>query len=716
MKKYTPNAPKSPVPSCPHAFRFTKCRIFDARFLALAASLACLPVARGVILTAENPAGNDYFGGPGSVGIAGDTAIVGAYANGGDGIGSAFLYTGLDSGTLIRTSLTRPDDAEYDDFFGNSVGISGNTAIVGARQKNSWVGAVYVYTELDSKTSTPIPLTLPAGTQGRNFVGDSVGISGDTAIVGASGKDNDTGSAYIFSKGTDWANSAPIPLTLPDDIQKSNYFGSSVGISGDTAIVGANGKDSSTGSAYVFSKGTDWASSQPIPLIVSDMTQNDRFGYSVGISGNTAIVGARGKGNNTGSAYVFYKGADWANPTQLKLTASDATEGDSFGWSVSISGNTAIVGAVGKGKLGAAYVYTGLDSAASAGEIFETLKLTASDATQFAQMLPAPEGFGASVALEEGEGPDSFIVGAIYAASGDAYFAGKAYTGRVSTFMTVNAGVTCATEGISFVSQTDWIVGENTSNNTVTLSKVWSDTLGLVFDENGSISDATVFHAWFPDKAKVTAVGKGVHIGKSDYANNNRLVIQGELTTGKIVIGSATTTGNDLRIEGTGRVNASVDVSNATGTVTIHAGNFITFVLGEESESNAIGSTNPLFKIGKLAIAEGTGKATIKVEFADNYEPAKNADTAFNLIDLTGQGSAMPEENFYELELPELPSEQTWDTSKFKSNGVIIARSPHAPCAGGTPEPSTYALWGGGLLASLMFLHRRRKRKALPQE
>jgi MYXO-CTERM domain-containing protein len=371
--------------------------------------------------------------------------------------------------------------------------------------------------------------------------------------------------------------------------------------------------------------------------------------------------------------------------------ASDGAASDYFGASVSLSDNNALVGAY-YGKVngistGSAYYYQALNSIEETDPPKkEIVKLMASDGA-------AGDNFGASVSLSG----NLFVIGARYAAPNGKMYAGKSYAGDIRAFTTLDQGnVTLSTAGLSFVSQSDWVIGDKTSGNKVTLSKVWSS------------NSIPLHEAWFPDTANVTATDKGVHIGKNTDADSNMLVIQGKLTAGKIEIGSATTTGNNLQIEGTGRVDASVDASGATGTVTIHARNFITFVLGADSESDTTGAINPLFKMGELAIAQGTGIAKIRVELADDYEPAEN--TAFNLIDLTGGVSVLPNASTLALELP---ASQQWDTSRFESDGVIFAcgASPTSTGAGGTPEPSTYALWGGALLAGLIFLHRRRKQK-----
>ncbi len=132
---------------------------------------------------------------------------------------------------------------------------------------------------------------------------------------------------------------------LPDDGANSDYFGWSVGISGETAFVGAYFDDDNgdfSGSAYLFDSTTGV---QIAKLLPDDGAVQDQFGISVAISGETAIVGARlddDNGSNSGSAYLF----DTTTGRQIaKLLANDGAAGDRFGISVSISGATAIVGA-----------------------------------------------------------------------------------------------------------------------------------------------------------------------------------------------------------------------------------------------------------------------------------------------------------------------------------------------------------------------------------
>src|SRR5262245_44026716 len=123
------------------------------------------------------------------------------------------------------------------------------------------------------------------------------------------------------------------------DAAERDEFGWSVAISGDTAIVGARAGDNDslldTGAAYVFVlNGNAWA--QQAKLVASDASTHDAFGYSVAISGDTAVVGEPVNDPiDAGSAYVFVRqGTVWAQ--EAKLVALDAAASDWFGYSVSI--------------------------------------------------------------------------------------------------------------------------------------------------------------------------------------------------------------------------------------------------------------------------------------------------------------------------------------------------------------------------------------------
>src|ERR1043166_3360199 len=176
--------------------------------------------------------------------------------------------------------------------------------------------------------------------------GFSMAISGDTAIVGAPDEPSGTrpGAAYVFTRnGSVWMQQQKLTAS---DAAAQDQFGISVSISGDTVIVGSyqddNTRGMNAGSAYVFTRnGTVWTQQQK--LTAADGADDDNFGDSVSISGDTAIVGAyfddTAAGFNVGSAYVFTRGGTvWTQ--QQKLTASDGAEIDIFGTSVAIVGDT----------------------------------------------------------------------------------------------------------------------------------------------------------------------------------------------------------------------------------------------------------------------------------------------------------------------------------------------------------------------------------------
>jgi PAS domain-containing protein len=335
-------------------------------------------------IVAADRAANDEFGW--SVAISGDYAIVGAYledqdASGGataSNAGSAYIFNRSGSTWTLQQKIVASDRAAGDEF-GYRVSISGDYAIVGARGEDEdasggatalSAGSAYIFIRSGSTWTQQQKIVASDRAANDNF-GISVAISGDYAIVGAWQEDedasggataNNAGSAYIFTRsGSTWTQQQKI---VAADRAAEDRFGYSVAISGDYAIVGAYREDedasggataSSAGSAYIFNRsGSTWAQQQKVvPADISVVATDDRFGYSVAISGDYAIVGAYWEDENAsggafasdaGSAYIFNRsGSTWV--LQQKIVASDRAAGDNFGYSVSISGDYAIVGA-----------------------------------------------------------------------------------------------------------------------------------------------------------------------------------------------------------------------------------------------------------------------------------------------------------------------------------------------------------------------------------
>jgi hypothetical protein len=304
-------------------------------------------------LTANDAEAGDQFGG--SIALFGETILVGARRDddNGDESGAAYLFTRYGSDWIQQAKLTAAD-GEAGAEFGRSVALSDDTAIIGAArddEKGEDSGSVYVFTRSGTNWSQLAKLTAADGAKGDVF-GISVALDGDTALIGADlddDKGENSGSAYVYtrSKGT-WSQQAKLTAA---DAGNVDIFGVRVAISGDTALIAArrddddvNGADS--GSAYVFIRsGTSWT--QQAKLTANDAEAGDLFGYNVALYEDTGIVTAAmddDKGLNSGAAYVFTRsGSDWSQ--QTKLTAADGAADDVFGWSVSLSGNTALIGA-----------------------------------------------------------------------------------------------------------------------------------------------------------------------------------------------------------------------------------------------------------------------------------------------------------------------------------------------------------------------------------
>jgi hypothetical protein len=252
------------------------------------------------------------------VAIEGDTALVGAEWDDEEGFdsGSAYVFVRSDTGWTQQAKLTPSDGAEGD-FFGRSVAVNGDTAVIGAvydDDRGLQSGSAYVFVRSGTSWTQQAKLLASDGEWVDTF-GSSVAVDGDTVLVGAAGDDdsgNSSGSAYVFVRnGTSWTQQ--IKLWAADGAADDN-FGSSVALDGNAAVIGAYGDDagdndqySKSGSAYVFVRnGTSW--SQQVKLLAPDGETEDVFGYSVAVSGSTALIGVYGdddKGMNSGSAYVF---------------------------------------------------------------------------------------------------------------------------------------------------------------------------------------------------------------------------------------------------------------------------------------------------------------------------------------------------------------------------------------------------------------------------
>ena len=306
---------------------------------------------------------------------------------------------------IAQQAYLKAGNTGANDRLGWSVAISGETVVVGAPYEDSNAtgingdqadntatdsGAVYVFVR-NGAAWTQQAYLKASNTQAGDWFGRSVAISGDTLVVGAplessnatgvNGNQSDNtstsaGAAYVFTRsGTAWSQQAYLKAS---NTGINDSFGLAVAISGDTVVVaspsedsnatgvngdGANNSAGDSGAAYVFTRvGSNWT--QRAYLKAANSGVGDNFGLSVGIDGNTAIVGApsedgaatgvNGNAANdlaayAGAAYVFVRNANaWSQQAYLK--ASNTGEGDNFGYAVAISGETLAVGAPSEGS------------------------------------------------------------------------------------------------------------------------------------------------------------------------------------------------------------------------------------------------------------------------------------------------------------------------------------------------------------------------------
>ena len=371
-------------------------------------------------LIASNRTRDDYFGS--AIAISGDYAIVGAYGDD-NNRGAAYIFKREGTNWIEQTKLKRAVPRESNDYFGYSVAIGGDYAIVGAYKVNENRGEAYVFKLESTRWIEQAKLRRTPSGESNDFFGYSVAISGDYAVVGAHGRSSGRGAAYIFKRDDiSWNQQAELfasdgstrnyfghltsisgnyaimttvisrtygsPLYIikrdgaiweeqvkvnPPNGPILNAFGSSASISGDYVVIGAHDDDTDnnddTGSVYVFKReGANWIEQTRLTALDSDSF--DHFGSSVSISNDCILIGAPDDddhyfGRDSGSAYVFeLDGTEWKQ--RAKLTSIDAQYDDFLGTSVAIDGDYAIVGAPGDDdngqESGSVYVFKRIGS------------------------------------------------------------------------------------------------------------------------------------------------------------------------------------------------------------------------------------------------------------------------------------------------------------------------------------------------------------------
>ena len=299
-----------------------------------------------------------------AVSIYGDYAIVGAFNSNFNNLersGIAYIFKQDDSKWSIQQKFGSPD-AQAGDLLGASVSMYEDYAVIGIKYDNEIctnAGSVYILKRTENVWNIEQKL-LPSDAQGHDYFGSAVSIYDDYIVVGAYNQNSATGAVYIFKKDVQsWTQEQ---IISPTDLQQGDSFGSSVSIYKNFAIIGAKGKYEGAGAAYIFQyKNNSWKQLQK--LTVSDRQANDSFGGSVSIYSKYAIVTADSdddNGSNSGAAYIFkYEDEVWSQ--QQKLLAPNGKSGEYFGLSASIHEEDLIIGAyLDNSKAqsaGAAYIY-----------------------------------------------------------------------------------------------------------------------------------------------------------------------------------------------------------------------------------------------------------------------------------------------------------------------------------------------------------------------
>ncbi len=432
---------------------------------------------------------DDYFG----LGLSldGDTALIAAVGDDDQGTDSGAVYVFVRSGTVwAEQAKLLPADGAAQDYFGLNTTLEGDTALIGAYaddDQGADSGSVYVFSRNGSVWSEQQKLTASDGAAGDGF-GWGISLFGNVALIGAYADDDqgvDAGSAYIFVRNAqgNWSESQKLQA---NDSSPGDWFGGgNVALDGVTALIRAGGDDDmgwSSGAVYAFdvtdtdgdgltdvidpdddndgmpdsfeilyeldpfdpadagldpdNDGFDSETEfrigtnpivdddpQLLPqlhykILANDGGAGDSFGISLSIDNDTALIGAPRNddlGNDSGAVYVYVRDAQGNWNQQAKLIPGDGAAGDLFGFGVSLDGDTALIGAgnhdASGTDAGSAYVFVRTGTTWS-----EQAKLLASDGA-------ADDFFGSENVSIQG---DTAVVGAIGdddagSASGSAY-------------------------------------------------------------------------------------------------------------------------------------------------------------------------------------------------------------------------------------------------------------------------------------------------------
>jgi hypothetical protein len=325
------------------------------------ASIACVSAVYSAIGGPTDPekllppGDGGWFGG--RLSLENGTLVVGAqWLHGqGPGRGTAFIFE-QEAGQWKLSATLQASDGQGWSLFGSDVATDGSTVVVGdpdylvPRTTGSIrsAGAAYIYQQTAAGWTETQKLMAPVATVDERF-GGTVNVSGNTVFIG-SGK----GMNIFENVGGVWAYQTTLQPSVPDGFGLDGSFGGGIAAEGDVVLIGARSQDKggliNSGAVFAFERGPmGW--SETAMLMPSDPVFHGKFGYSLDMSGDTAIIGRpaggpAASGPFQGAAYIFEKvGSQWVE--SAKLQASDGFLDDGFGSTVTISGGLAAVTATG---------------------------------------------------------------------------------------------------------------------------------------------------------------------------------------------------------------------------------------------------------------------------------------------------------------------------------------------------------------------------------
>lgn len=444
----------------------------------------------------------------------------------------------------------------------------------------------------------------------------------------------------------------------------SDFFGTSVAVSGDTVVVGARGEDSNasaSGAAYVFVRDEAGTWSQQAYLKASNPGANDLFGCAVAISGDTVVVGARGEGSvngsqsdnsatNAGAAYVFVRDGSGNWSQQAYLKASNISAADNFGGAVSISGDTALIGAYGEASTatgvngdgsnngaslsGAAYVFVRGGTVWSEQAYLKASNTEASDQFGYAVSLSgdtaiigAPNESSASTDVNGNEGDNSASgAGAAYVFTRNgSTWSQQAYLKASNAEGGDNFGYSVAISGGIVVvgayqedSSATGVNGNQSDNGALTSGAAY------VFERNGTIWNQQAY-------LKASNTGGGDQFGSSVAISDNL-----------VIVGAHQEDSNATGVDGSQAEGASNSGAAYVYVRRATAWSQLAYLKASNTGAND-GFGNPVAISGRLVVAGASGE--------DSDAVTVNGDGTNNLA--SGSGAAY----VFDISIPAIVTE-----------------------------------------------------------